>query len=129
MNKKIKIALTTILLLATVITLVVWFTRVPDFSTLSPAEITVIALPSPPEIFNIIKPEDIEKVMTLLNDATYKKTIIPADKGWEISLSYPGTDIQLLDQYITVNGKTFLATVNISNQVKTLLTELGYLNH
>ena len=129
MNKKIKIALTTILLLATVITLVVWFTRVPDFSTLSPAEITVIALPSPPEIFNIIKPEDIEKVMTLLNDATYKKTIIPAGKGWEISLSYPGTDIQLLDQYITVNGKTFLATVNISNQVKTLLTELGYLNH
>ncbi|MDH8676530.1 hypothetical protein QE109_00155 [Fusibacter bizertensis] len=129
MNKKIKIALTTILLLATVITLVVWFTRVPDFSTLSPAEITVIALPSPPEIFNILNPEDIEKVMTLLNDATYKKTIIPADKGWEISLSYPGTDIQLLDQYITVNGKTFLATVNISNQVKTLLTELGYLNH
>ena len=129
MNKKIKIALTTILLLATVITLVVWFTRVPDFSTLSPAEITVIALPSPPEIFNILNPEDVEKVMTLLNDATYKKTIIPADKGWEISLSYPGTDIQLLDQYITVNGKTFLATVNISNQVKTLLTELGYLNH
>ncbi|GAB6109138.1 hypothetical protein [Fusibacter bizertensis] len=127
MNKKKKIALSTLLLIAVIVTLVIWFTRVPDFSTLSPAEITVIVLPAPPDIFTIIKANDIEKIMTILSDNDYKKTLIPADKNWEISLSYPGTEIQLIDQYITVNGKTFYAKDNLSTQIKQLLVNLGYL--
>lgn len=128
MNKKRKIVLAALLLIAVIVTLVIWFTRVPDFSTLSPAEITVIVLPAPPDIFTIIKTDDIEKIMTLLDDIDYKKALIPADKNWEISLSYPGTEIQLLDQYLTVNGKTFYAKENISTQIKQLLIDLGYLN-
>lgn len=127
MKKNSSLFIGVMIFLVLVITLMIWFTRVPDFSTLSPAEITVIALPSPPDIFSIIKPKDIEKVMSTLRDDTYRKSLFPTDKGWEISLSYPGTEIQLIDQYITVNGKTFYASDNLTNKIKQILIELGYL--
>ncbi len=127
MKKNLNLFIGIIILFVLVITLTIWFTRVPDFSTLSPAEITVIALPSPPDIFTIIKPQDIEKVMIALRDDTYKKSIFPAEKGWEISLSYPGTEIQLIDKYITVNGKTFYAADDLTSKIKQILIELGYL--
>lgn len=127
MKKNSSLFIGVMIFLVLVITLMIWFTRVPDFSTLSPAEITVIALPSPPDIFTIIKPQDIEKVMNTLRDDTYRKSIFPADKGWEISLSYPGTEIQLIDKYITVNGKTFYAADDLTNKIKQILIELGYL--
>lgn len=127
MKKNSSLFIGVMIFLVLVITLMIWFTHVPDFSTLSPAEITVIALPSPPDIFTIIKPQDIEKVMNTLRDDTYRKSIFPADKGWEISLSYPGTEIQLIDKYITVNGKTFYAADDLTNKIKQILIELGYL--
>lgn len=127
MKKNSSLFIGVMIFLVLVITLMIWFTRVPDFSTLSPAEITVIALPSPPDIFTIIKPQDIEKLMNTLRDDTYRKSIFPADKGWEISLSYPGTEIQLIDKYITVNGKTFYAADDLTNKIKQILIELGYL--
>ena len=127
MKKNLNLFIGAIILFILVITLTIWFTRVPDFSTLSPDEITVIALPSPPDIFTIIKAQDIEKVMSTLRDETYRKSIFPADKGWEISLSFPGTEIQLINQYITVNGKTFYAADDLTNKIKQILIELGYL--
>ncbi len=91
--------------------------------------ISMVTLPSPPNIKEITDPLDIEKIIVELNNLSLKRKIFSGEKGWQMLLNFNGNEVIIMNNSIKINRFWYTTDKDLFQIFKAYYDKFDYAEH